>query len=85
MHLFSQRERRDTEPARYTEPHIDYLERSARVCMQDVRELTEQWLDEVPHRHRNSLVSRLRSRDDHHFEAAFFELYLHALMRRLRF
>jgi hypothetical protein len=29
------------------------------------------------------MATRLRNRDNHHFDAAFFELYLHTLFRRL--
>lgn len=38
---------------------------------------------EFPAHHRKEIAGRLRSRADHHFEAAFFELYLHALFQRL--
>ncbi len=45
----------------------------------------EAWLARLPAAHRSDLCGRLRSRDDYHFEAAFFELYLHTLFRNLGF
>lgn len=81
VNLFSPRERTDVGPSRHGEPHIDYLDRTARQSFVAVRLQMQQWLDAVPARHRRDLAARLRSRDDHHFEAAFFELYLHALFK----
>src|SRR5829696_6330245 len=81
--LFDRCARSEYGPARYTELHIDYLDRSARTQIELVREQMQAWLDMVPHPHRRELAVRLRNRDDHHFEAAFFELYLQALLRGL--
>lgn len=72
-------------PSRHNERHVDYLHRSGRPGFEAVRQCMENWLNEVPHPHRRELATRLLSRDDQHFEAAFFELYLHALFRRLGF
>ena len=43
----------------------------------------EGWLTEFPRAHRQGFTKRLRDRHNHQFDAAFFELYLHALLRRL--
>jgi len=65
------------------EPHYDYLCRTGSPSFLRVRELMEGWLAEFPSRHREEITKRLRNRDNHHFEAAFFELYLHTLFRRI--
>jgi hypothetical protein len=48
-----------------------------------VRAVVDAWVAEVPHPHRREFATRLRNPENHHFAAAFFELYLHALLRRL--
>jgi hypothetical protein len=83
MSLFQSPPTTHTGPARYCESHYDYLCRTERPAFALVRELIERWLTEVPCRHRRPLISRLRSSEDHQFDAAFFELYVHALLRRL--
>jgi len=83
MHLFSENLRSFTGPAAYAEPHFTYLDRSARAPFARVRELIESWLNDYPAFHRKSLVRRLRNTDNEHFDAAFFELYLHQLLHRL--
>src|SRR5215211_6674228 len=83
MRLFNVPPSDDVGPADHNEPHIDYLTRTGRPAFVFIRELIEKWLSEVSHPHRRPLITRLRSRNDHQFESAFFELYLHALLRRL--
>ncbi len=83
MRLFDTVASADMEPARYGESHYEYLCRTGRPPFLQVRELMESWLAEFPRQHRAEMAKRLRSRDDHHFDAAFFELYLHALFGRL--
>ena len=85
MPLFLTPPSSDRAPARHGEPHFTYLARTGRPLFARVRELMEAWLAEVPKHHREGLAARLRNEDDQHFEAAFFELYLHALFRRLGF
>ena len=82
-HLFNVPPSADLSPASYSEPHFAYLARSGRPSFARVRTLVEDWLAAVPKPHRSELASRLRTTEDHHFEAAFFELYLHELCRRL--
>jgi len=83
MLLFDTPPSADTGPARHGEPHYDYLCRTGRPPFLRVRELIESWVAEFPRAHRKEITVRLRSRHNHHFEAAFFELYIHALFRRL--
>jgi hypothetical protein len=84
MRLFEEGPGTDSGPAGHGESHFRYLRRTGRAAFHLVRDLVEEWLEEVPHPHRREMISRLRSEDNHHFEAAFFELYLHALFRRLQ-
>jgi hypothetical protein len=83
MTLFREPPTTDQAPARHGEPRFAYLQRTGRPLFARVRRQMDAWLAEVPRHHRAELVTRLRNLDDHHFEAAFFELYLHALFRRL--
>jgi len=83
MLLFDTPAGTDRGPAKHGEPHYDYLCRTGRLPFLRVREVMESWLAQFPSHHQEELTLRLRSRDNHHFEAAFFELYLHELFRRL--
>jgi hypothetical protein len=47
--------------------------------------LIEAWFTRYPEAHKKTLLSRLRSPDDQHFLAAFYELYVHELLLRLRY
>lgn len=71
------------EPAEYGEPKFSYCNRSARPGFQRVRELLESWYVHYPLRHRRDLCSRFRSADDPVHLAAFYELFLFELLRRL--
>jgi hypothetical protein len=81
--LFDDRDRTDLGPARYGESHSAYLQRTARPEFALVRAAMEEWLNEYPKSHRRKLARRLALPDDVHFEAAFFELYIHRLLRAL--
>lgn len=83
--VFSDRARTDSGPASRSESHFDYLDRSARPPFAAVREQIEALVRLVPAVHRRELATRLQSRDDHHFDAVFFELYLHSLAIGLGF
>jgi hypothetical protein len=83
MQLFDTVVSADMGPANYGESHYEYLSRTGRPPFLRVRELMEIWLAEFPRQHRAEIATRLRTRDNRHFDAAFFELYLHALVRRL--
>lgn len=79
MRLFTDRERNDVGPAWYAESHFPYLDRTARDDFSAVRDIVEDWVAEYPRFHRRELISRLRTKDDLQFTAAFFELYLYRL------
>jgi len=71
--------------SRNREPHFSYLNESARPAAEEVRRLVETWFSRYPEGHKKALQSRLRSPDDRHFLAAFYELYVHELLLRLRY
>jgi hypothetical protein len=80
--LFSQIERNKTEPAGYSEPHYDYLDKSARIEMGRVREVLEAYYAKYPNPLKREFKRRCQT-DDRKFLAAVFELYLHELLLRL--
>lgn len=73
------------EGAGYTEPHFPYLNRTGRVDLARVRALIEDWFGRYPRAHQAELRARLRSSNNETFDGAFFELYLHELLRRLSY
>ncbi|MES3035284.1 MAG: hypothetical protein V4813_14900 [Gemmatimonadota bacterium] len=79
MRLFDPPDPHDIGPAKYGEANFAYLERTARPEFARVRDLLETWVDNYPVTERANLVKRMRSHDDNHSAAAFFELYLHTL------
>lgn len=84
MRVFDLHEKLVEGPASYVESQYAYLCRSGRPEAAGVRQLVESWVSDYPRRHRGELISRLRTRDDEHFLAAFFELYVFQLLRRLK-
>ena len=85
MRVFDEIKRTSFRPARNREPHSRYLNESARPAAEEVRRLIEAWFMRYPEGHKKTMLSRLRSPDDQHFLAAFFELYIHELLLRLRY
>ena len=82
MPLFDLTARSDLEFARRSEGAFAYLNRSGRPQSGAVRDLLEDWFARYPAAHQEELRARLRSRTRHHFDSAFFELYVHALLTR---
>ena len=83
MNLFDAGERTDTRYKRHSEPEFAYLNQSARPSVIALRSLLEEWYDRVPAVAQPDLRSRFRSNDDYSHASAFFELYLHELLRKL--
>jgi len=77
--LFDEINRDYTGPALYAEPRFDYLNRSARLECERIRNRLEQWFKYFPSEAQDELRARFRSKDDRQHLAAFFELYLHEL------
>jgi len=81
--LFSERERNDREPQHRGESRFAFLDRVAQPYWERVRALLKEWVSHYPEGDdRNDLIQRLRSPDDDKQAAAFWELYLHATLRR---
>ncbi len=78
--LFSPGERTDSSPARHTERTYAFLERCAKRGCQAIRSELERWFEHYPESQRGVLKRRLNADD---FSSAFFELYLHELLRLL--
>ncbi len=76
-------DRSKAEPADYSQPHFGYLNRSGRLEATRIRELLEQWFSRYPAHSQAALRARFRSPDDIPHHSAFFELYLHELLRIL--
>jgi len=81
--IFGRAERLDTGPAKYSESIFSFLNRSARAEAGRVRDKMEEWLSDYPVNERGRLIASLQSSDDLVFLAAYFELYLFTLLRRL--
>ncbi len=81
MPFFDDCDRSGHEPANHLVGEFDYLNASGRTEAGRVRALLEQWLTHYPELSREDLVRRFRSRDDTQHRGAFFELFLHELVR----
>lgn len=83
--LFDNFARAETRPARNDEPAWVYMNLSARPGVAAARNVLEDWFSHYaaePHKERLDLRSRFRNRDRHQHRSAFFELYVHELLRR---
>jgi hypothetical protein len=85
MELFDDISRKDRGSANYSKSRFDYLNRSARPESERVRNLLEEWFAHIPSEVQLKLWSDFRSKDDRQHTSAFFELYLHELLFRLKF
>jgi hypothetical protein len=83
MKLFNKINRDDEGAAQYAEPKFIYLNRSARIEVEGIRQVLEEWFFHSPSGERVTLRSRFRSTNDKEFHSAFFELFLHELLIRL--
>lgn len=83
MTLFDSGERTSTRLKAYKESEFSYLNQSARPSVIALRPLLEGWFDHLPQDARSDLRSRFRSSDDNQHISAFFELYIHELLRKL--
>lgn len=81
--IFSQYCRQDLSAKLSGESSFAFLDRSARVEIQSVRDKLESIILEYPNEEMFELISRLRSGNDQHFNSAFFELLLYCGLTRL--
>jgi len=78
--LFDEMNRDDTGPKDYSKPEFDYLNRSARLEVERIRNLLEKWFEHFPSENQDDLRARFRSKDERQHLGSFFELYLHELL-----
>ena len=84
MSLFDTIRRDDIRAKFYSEPDFRYLNFSARPGVQRIRETVDDWFSRYPEACRAEFRARFREADDYHHRSAFFELFLHELLLRLR-
>jgi hypothetical protein len=82
MKLFDDIVRDFAGPALFAEPGFTYLNRSARLSLDRVRAVLEDWFEHYPAPHQADLRGRFRSGKDRQHCSAFFELLLHELLLR---
>ncbi|GGS10472.1 hypothetical protein GCM10010169_63950 [Micromonospora fulviviridis] len=82
MPIFDEFIRADHSPRKPNEAEYTFLNRSARPTFAEVRRLLTEWAGQYPSSERNSLIKSMQAGDDHEFESAFWELYLHEAYRR---
>ncbi|WP_052960269.1 hypothetical protein [Mycobacterium sp. EPa45] len=73
---------RDDDPAKYSEAHFEFLNRAGGTEYEAVRDLIEDWYAEYPDA-TGDLRARFRKHDVHQHAAAWWELYVFILFRRL--
>ena len=65
------------------ESPFEYVNRSAEPEIERIRNLLEQWFRDYPATAQKDVRKRFRSRNQDTHQSAFFELLVHALLRRL--
>ncbi len=80
MRLFDNIDRNDNGAKLYAEPKFRYLNRSARVEAERIRDVLEKWFSMYPTENAKDLLGRFRSQNDYNHLSAFFELFLHELL-----
>lgn len=85
MGLFDEFERADIGYALHAESGFSFLNRTARAEYVCLRKLLESWFQQLPDggNGNRDLQERFRSDQDREHQAAFFELYVSALLRAL--
>lgn len=84
LKLFNDLHRTDDRPKRETEFSFQFLDRTARPGWELVRIELDAWFSHYPIESQADLRSRFRSKREHNHQSAFFELFLHELLVRLR-
>jgi hypothetical protein len=80
--LFDPCTRTDSRPARHSEDMFSFLTRVDSPYWDAVRSLLEDWFAELPLDERDELSRRFRTGKYGEILSAFWQLYLHALLRR---
>ena len=82
--LFDDHKRSDGSRSKYRETTFGFLDRVESNYFGNVRELLNRWVERYPAEHRAELIQRLRSESSDQHMRAFWEPYLHELMRSAR-
>jgi len=83
MKLFDKIVRSNDRPADYAEPKFIYLNNSARPEVGRIRDTLEEWFSRYPRKESLDLQRRFQSVIDSQHQGAFFELFLHELLKCL--
>jgi hypothetical protein len=78
--IFSNCERTEISPRRYSEPIFTHLDRSARLEFARIRQLIDAWFSHLPETCQTDVQARIRSGNDRAFHSAFLEIYIHELL-----
>jgi hypothetical protein len=70
-------------PREHGESQFAFLDRSGRPPFEAARRRIDDWYSRLCDGLKEGVRQRLRGEDDQHFDAAFWELYLHELFTRL--
>jgi len=81
--LFDDIKRNHKRPRGHNEPLYEYINLSSRPEQESIRNLLEKWFSNYPKDAQSEFIARFRSCDDIQHRSAFFELYLHALIKKL--
>lgn len=81
MLIFDDLVRTDRTPRKPNEAEYGFLNRSSESVFTGTRQLLQEWVGRYPSSDRNSLIRSMQSPNDHEFESAFWELYLHEAYR----
>ncbi|BCO71143.1 hypothetical protein [Mycobacterium intracellulare] len=83
MKLFSDDERTDRGPARFSESDFQFLDRVAGPHWDRVRSLLEEWFSDHPEAAKNELHKRFTDKNNGQHAGAWWELYIASLFRHL--
>jgi len=83
MRLFDQIARDDFTSAEYAEPIFSYLNRTARLEFDKIRNELEDWFSRYPDSEKLELRGQFRSDINSQHQGAFFELLLHEMLLKM--
>jgi len=85
MKLFEDKLRTDPSPLRHGESGYKFLDRVDDPFWETVRTKLNEWFSQLPADEQAGLYGRFRQKYRKHADAAFWELFLHEMFRRLGF
>ena len=85
LSIFDTAIRTSTEPKQGAESTFEFLQRVAGEFWDDVRQLLDEWVDNLPDEERADIVGRLQSGDEVNFRGAVWEMFLHECLLQMGF